>query len=247
MEEKKAIKAGLGTTICVLIILFLVIGIVAMYYFGFIKNNQEILALKDEVNVLNNKNSSQSESINNKIKDTNKDIQSSKNEADNISVADAVNYSDGYYQLFKVKLPKIVGNTKTIDELNAKILNEVLPKTYSDVAAHTEVKSAMDKGSMYDYKYIIKNNILIIYIYSSVPEGGSVIPATGGGLESISYYYDITNDKILSIGEAAKALGLSLNGIEAYDGTEIKAYNELEQFGFVIEIDGNQVKLKSDI
>lgn len=256
MDEKKSIKVGLGTVISIFIIILLVVALGIVYYLGFVKNKQEIIALKDEINVLSNKSdSSQSEKGEVKTNNSNNVAKSNNSETNDISVVDAVDYSDGYYQLFKIKLPKIIGNTETIDELNKKILNEVLPLTYADVACHAVTEdnlekygepTAMDKGSIYDYKYIIKNNILVICIYSSVPEGGSVIPATNGGLEYISYYYDIANDKILSMGEAARLLELNIKGLEKADGETIKTYDELE-YNYIIQIEGNEIKLVNHI
>jgi len=168
-----------------------------------------------------------------------------------ISVVDAVNYIDGYYNLFKVRLPRIVGNSETVDELNEKILNESLRRTTGDPVCHALTEKdnpvAMDKGSIHDYKYIIKDNILIIYIYSSVPDGGTDIPATGGGLWYSSYCYDISNDKIISTGEAAKILNLSLDNVKAYNGTTITTYDELDNndYNFVMKIDENEIILDS--
>lgn len=54
MDEKKSIKVSLGTTICVFIIFFLIIAIVAMYYFGFIKNNEKISDLESQKGKLEN-------------------------------------------------------------------------------------------------------------------------------------------------------------------------------------------------
>lgn len=239
MEDKKKIKIGM--VISIFIIILLVIALSLIYYFGFVKNNQEILALKDKINVLSSKNvPTQSE----KVEVKTYTAKSNNIESKDISVVDAVNYSDGYYNLFKIKLPKINGNTKTIAELNAKILNDVLPRTYSDVVGHATIEEAMDKGAFYDYKYIIKNNILIIYIYSSVPEGGSLMPTTGGGLEHCSYYYDIVNDKILTISEVANKLSLNLSGLKTLEGTDIKSYSKLEENGYIITINNNDLKLE---
>lgn len=162
----------------------------------------------------------------------------------NLTVDDAVNYTDAYYHLFKVRLPKVVGNTNTIKELNQKILNEVLPITYRDVVSHAILSESLDKGSAYDYKYIIKDNILVIDIYSSVPEGGSIVPASGGGLQEFSYYYDVVNDKILTLSEAASKLSLSLDGITTLDGSPINSYDELEKNHYMITIINNDLKLE---
>lgn len=164
--------------------------------------------------------------------------------SDNLAVEDAVNYTDAYYHLFKVRLPKVVGNTNTIKELNQKILNEVLPITYRDVVSHAILSESLDKGSAYDYKHIIKDNILVIHIYSSVLEGGSVAPTSDGGLQQFSYYYDVVDDKILTLSEAASKLSLSLDGLTTLDGSSINSYDELEKNHYMITISNNDLKLE---
>ena len=136
-----------------------------------------------------------------------------KTENEAISIADAVNYTDGYYNIFNVKLPKIVGkNSKNISKLNDTILNEVLPSTYGHVACHTILDNeCMNEGSTVDYRYIIKNNVVAIYVYSSAPNGAKAVPATGDGLFKYNYFYDIKNDKILTFDEAAIKMGITLN------------------------------------
>lgn len=204
--------------------------------------------LTNEINSLNSENS-MNDSYKTEIKSEDiNDEKFNKIESKDVSVVDALNYSDGYYKLFKVKLPRIVGNTDTIEKLNLKILNEVLPLTYADVASHAMTADteniSMDKGSIYDYTYVIKNNILIIYIYSTVPEGGSTIPATEAGLNRNTYYYDIINDEILTIGDVASKLKLSLDGLTTTEGKSINSYNELEKNGYIITIINNELKLE---
>lgn len=159
----------------------------------------------------------------------------------NITVEDAVNYTDAYYHLFKVRVPKIVGNTNTINELNQKMLNEVLPATYFDVVSHAMIPETFDKGSTYDYKYIMKDNILVIDIYN-VPEGDYVYLAAG--LQEILYYYDIVNDKILTVSEVASKLSLSLDGLTTLDGLSINSYDELEKNHYWVTISNDDLKLK---
>ena len=138
---------------------------------------------------------------------------------DTISVLDAVNYTDDYYKLFKVKLPKIVGaNSQVLSKLNDTILNEVLPRTYGHAVCHAEMEDdCMNKGSTVDYSYIVKNNVVAIYIYSSVPDGANAMPASGNGLFYYNYFYDITNDKSLSLGEAAERMNITdIDGANTY-------------------------------
>ena len=64
MEEKKAVKVRLGTVVCIFIIIILMVALCAVYYLGFVKNSEEIIALKDEINVLKSQNNvSQNEKV----------------------------------------------------------------------------------------------------------------------------------------------------------------------------------------
>ncbi len=140
--------------------------------------------------------------------------------SDSISILDAVNYTDSYYNLFKVKLPKITGvDSKTITELNETILNEVLPRTYAHAICHAEAEDdCMNKGSTVNYSYAIKNNIVAIYIYSSVPNGANAMPASGDGLFYYNYFYDILNDKTLNLGDATEKMGITdIDGANTYN------------------------------
>lgn len=48
MDEKKTIKVSLGIAISIVIIILLIVALCIVYYFGFIKNNDEISKLSDE-------------------------------------------------------------------------------------------------------------------------------------------------------------------------------------------------------
>ena len=242
MEDKNTIKVSLGTVVCIFIIILLIVALGVFYYFGFVKNKEEITALKDKVNTLDNKNTIQSEKVETKTSDVNSNnVQSSKNESKDISVADAVNHEYSTNDVtFKVKLPKIVGKSTAIDELNKEILNKWIPGTYSAIDARKENKAYFSKGLITTYRYIIKNNILVIYVYDDVPEGGSGIPATNNGIESNIYCYDIENDKVLTIEETAKKLNLNANeyleGIPDY----YSIYKQLDKDTPIVKVDGSR-------
>ena len=146
--------------------------------------------------------------------------------SNDISVVDAVNYS---YKLFNVKLPRIIGNTDTIEELNTKMLNEALPRTYVDVASNGMEPKSFEKGETTEYKYIIENNILVIYIYTVIPDGSLIMGGSGAPGVDCAYYYDIDNDKILSVGEAAEALEMKLDGLTSRIGEEMNTYEKLDE------------------
>ena len=163
----------------------------------------------------------------------------------NISITDAVNFTDGYYNMFKIKLPKIVGNSKTIEELNTKILNEQFPKTYDCIIGKASVPEAYENGAITEYKHIIKNNVLVIYIYTGFPAGSKVVGKSGTSGANGSYYYDIKNDKILSVGQAAKALEMKIEGMTSKDEKKLESYEDLDQCNdYSIIIDENELKFQ---
>jgi len=147
--------------------------------------------------------------------------ESNKSEAssldkDAISVTDATSFTAD--EVFKVTLPKINGNTKTIQTLNKQILNEALPRTYGYVTCRQNMQSCMNKGATIDYGYVIKNQVVALDVRSTIPEDGVPVPASGGGLFEYNYFYDITSDKLLKLGEAAQKMGITdLDGAKSYD------------------------------
>lgn len=48
MEDKKAIRVSLGTTICLIIIVLLIVALGVVYYIGFVKNDKEVTQLSAE-------------------------------------------------------------------------------------------------------------------------------------------------------------------------------------------------------
>lgn len=153
----------------------------------------------------------------------------SKIENTNISIGDAINYVDEYYKMSRIKLPQLVGKAENISTLNSKILNEVLPKTYFGSICYSIDANCMSKGIIFNYKYKVEKNILVIYIYSSLPTGGNGAPSSNEGLDMMSYFYDIANDKILTLSEAATKLGLKVesNNIIIIENDILKVVNTI--------------------
>ena len=77
MGEKKGTSISLGTAIYLFIILLLVVALGIVYYLGFVERNQEIAALKDEVNKLQN-----SSNINQNNKAETKEVTKNNTEMD---------------------------------------------------------------------------------------------------------------------------------------------------------------------
>ena len=172
-----------------------------------------------------------------------------KENTQKIKVVDALDITyNTYVDDVKIylTLPKIVGDTDEIQNLNKQILNEIVPRFagyvssfHSDRAESSSRKISeqgdcdddcyvLSKGEKTSYKYLEKNNILVIYIKCEVPEGGTALPASGGGMCSQSYFYDIENDKIITdLSSVAGKLGLDFNP-ETQNSIIINASNELE-------------------
>lgn len=173
---------------------------------------------------------------NDEPKITNNDVKENEEKdtnevADNkeIKIETAVDYVDDHYKEFYVKLPKVVGKGEKIDEFNKKILNEMLPKTISNPVCRAALNGeCMDKGATMNYKYLTKDNILIIYVYTEIPEDGMAAPQSGSGLYSGSFFYDIENDKILTADEIAKKFNLVIHDDEGNSYMIIIENNELK-------------------
>ena len=211
------------------IILTIALGVGIGFGVSKLSQNNNEQEVKD-----NNENIEETEDKDDK---SNSDNSTNNIEERNIEVITAVNYVDEYYKKFYIKLPKITGNSETIVKLNNKILNEILPKTYSNPICHAEMEDGcMDKGSSVDYKYLIKDNIVIIYIYSYVPTGGKLAPQSGNGLLNYNYFYDITNDKMLSLAEATDRLK-----IKDLDGAS-SSKDLLDECSWMI-VENNDVKI----
>lgn len=192
----------------ILILSILVIGLGSYVIFDKVGNSNKT---KQENNIVDKK-------------DNNDNIPSNPS---SISVSDAVNYKEGYFQLLNVKLPKIIGTSSTIEKINNSILNEIIPKTYFFDVCQEDVEGCIDSNSKVDYNYIIKNNVLAIEIYSS----GIKAPATNSGNFTANYFYDISNDQQLSLKDAANKMDAEIEYVEGpvYDhmnisNNEIKVY-----------------------
>ena len=233
MGEKKEIKIKFSSIICVVLIILLLAGCGALYYLGIVEKGKQIETAQSEKATLEAKN-----------KELENQISKAEEEKKEITVVDAVNYVDGYDKLFKVRLPKVVGNTDTIETLNKKILDEVLPRTYFYSVAHASVPESFNKGTEMEYKYLIKDDILVIYIYTTIPEGSAVTGGSGKPEIEASYYYDIQKDKILSVSDAAEKLELDIDEIETKEGQKISSYSDLEDNNIEIVIYNDVLKLE---
>lgn len=144
------------------------------------------------------------------------------------TVVDGISFVYEYDNETKITVPTILGTTDTIKSINNKIHKEVLSRIISDLGY---VYFDMDHEPSYctpfkhEYKTLTKNDIIVIYAYSYDSNGKACgFPASGGGMYSYNYFYDIKNDKELNISEAAKALGITnLDNATSYDNLKDNA------------------------
>ena len=96
-----------------------------------------------------------------------------------------------------INVPKLTGNTKVTESINGKIQNNIYDN---------EIKSLNSKVRSYtvNYNYIIKNDIVLLDLVAST----SIFEGSGY-TDRYNYFYDIKNDKELTLLEAMKKIGLS--------------------------------------
>jgi hypothetical protein len=116
MEEKNTIKVSLGTTICIVIIVLLIVILGIVYYLGFIKDNEENLKLSDEKLDLQNQISSFQEDTNiieNEVKTDDNNI----NNTNAMTKEEAVKIAQDIYNKAYNEIEEGIGLTGT-DTIN---------------------------------------------------------------------------------------------------------------------------------
>ena len=145
---------------------------------------------------------------------------------------------------FNIKLPFVFGNTKGIRNFNHRISGNILTRINDGVGWFESVTP--DDGYVceglnplnYTYNSVIKNGIIVIEIYSEVNDCG--IPSSGSGEWIENYFFDINNDKELTIGEAVKLLGLK-------DEKTAKEYDDSNSNIFpVVRINNGNLKVEEE-
>lgn len=123
-----------------------------------------------------------------------------------------------------VSLPKI-----NIDKPNAKKLNDQIENEFKDIIDESKKDETNKAFINSSYKSIVRDNI----IYLDVERSLSIGCSSGGGFRK-NYFYDIKNDKILSMEEGFKEAGYNL------DDLQMAAY---KSWTFEYTCENNEVKL----
>lgn len=200
--------------------------------------------------------------VNNQANCTSDKVEETKkiNPAD-LKVVDAyVNIDTGDYKDLGIKIPKIEGDTKAINELNNTMMLDSLKTIidYKDFMVEqmgevegnkvklyntSEVKNFYDCYKAFDFSYETHkiNDVLVIRfnyeLTNSKYDEGVCWNASGIEENSIIFYYfyDMKNDKVLSYAEAAeKTNAMFENSSSCHNYSELKQANK-ELISLVIE------------
>lgn len=112
--------------------------------------------------------------------------------------------SDPDYIVRRIDLPKLL-----FDAENAKKINEKIYNDYIYDIENLNVKT--EKPYYFDitYNYSIKDSILSLMVERSAGSSRS-----GGGVSRKAYYYDMKNDKELSVDEVSKMFDITLDKVK---------------------------------
>ncbi len=106
----------------------------------------------------------------------------------------------------KIIIPELLIDGEEITTFNEKLDTEI-----------TNNMSKMQELSINakeEYSYIIKNGVAFIYVNIAY----DTWPASGDGKFNLNFFYDVDNNKELTLAEAAKAMEIKdLGGLQSYD------------------------------
>lgn len=155
-----------------------------------------------------------------------------KNQSDNESVVvDFVNIKknikyvgtcvvDAKTREVDVKLPMI-----NIDSTNANKLNKMIQNDFNDVILEAKKdETSMAVINAY-YNYVIKNDVVYFFV-----DGENFMGCSSSSSRDKNYFYDIKNDKILSMEDAFKKAGYTLNDLK--DAAMKSGYEKYEKLTF---------------
>ena len=133
-------------------------------------------------------------------------------------------------QYANIKVPKITGDTNNINSLNKRILEDLYKPLLSYNKEyeydHWNLEDEDNLGVFYTgtYKYVIKNNVVIIVAKVKVASWN----ASGNGVNTYIYTYDANTDKEVSLSEALIKMGYTDADFLAL-GPAGSCYTELDE------------------
>lgn len=142
--------------------------------------------------------------------------------------------------LFKITLPKIVNGKGNAEILNSKMLEESSKSITNATICAVQLSDYCYKdGLTVNYEYLIKNDIIAIYIYSTTPNNSSNFPGSSNGTFKYIYFYNYKTDTIIDkYSEIAKIFNLK-------DIGTAKNYEELDTSCIDFSITNNDLIIKA--
>jgi len=141
------------------------------------------------------------------------------------------NYNSGEFEEYpiEIKLPKISIEKTVAKEINEKIVINGIRESFKH---HESFISMTNEGLVDDYEgtitrydYEIKNDVIAIYIIT-IGKNGSEYPGSGTLERTVNYFYDMKNDKELTIVEALPLMGYTVNDLKEFNITKFSELTE---------------------
>lgn len=145
------------------------------------------------------------------------------NSEEKIGVETAIKYVDGYFSKIVVEIPKITSTKPGAIALNEKMIEEVVKDTYGYAAELSN--NGCENGVEVKYDYLIKDNIIAIYI---VGNEGNVcgLAQSGDGVDEYNYFYNLDTDKELTLIEALPLLGYTKDDLKQFNLNSFEDLND---------------------
>lgn len=197
------------------------------------KNNEESKNDNDKVNDNKNDNDETSDNINNEpSNEQNKPSNKPDYTQEPIIIIDGktdvvagIEFTT-YIDRINVKIPMITSLKQGAVNLNKKIAGEVLKDTYNYIDGYNSNFISENETVDTTYKFEIKNDVIAIYVTTIGYRSG--FPGSGDGNCEYNYFYDIKNDKELSISQALPLMGYTIADLTEFN---IDSFKQLDTDG----------------
>lgn len=208
MENKKN-NNKLFIAIIVILIILLVGAIVYILY----TNDSKEVEEKENINEAVSESANDLKGENVDVKTVHSNSATRTTETDCMGTGNPEEVSRNY----SINIPMI-----TSEKENAKKINNEIETKFSGYINNFNQKTESLTSFEVNYDYVIKNNIMYITIDETIAEEECGSSHTG----YTDYFYDIENDKILSLQEGFSALGYNLDNLKQYG---ITSYEQCEK------------------
>ena len=208
LEEKK--KKNKGTIVVIIILILIILGLGSYIVYDKVLKEEPVKVEEPKKEVVEQ----QDENIDDEVtvkshfkKSITEDFKSDCFEAKNRTIS--------------LDIPYITSNKENAIKINNEI-QKMMEEKFGNLLNDFENESKNVADATAEYGYVIKNNI----IYMDVTVYYNKVGCSSGSSKSKNYFYDINNDKILSLQEGFESLGYNLDDLKEYG---INSYEECEK------------------